>query len=266
MSIAGNPALIIEALVDTTRLPSGMAQAEAIVDSATERIGSTVDDAMGRVADSITSKIRNALLVGFAVQSIDRALRAGIDSIKAGGSFAEAGAMAGEEIAKGLRSLPIVGAIGGAIADLFLAGMLQIKDQVPNFVKVLATPLIEGFGFFESIEAMEMEAKQAQSRIDAQANFLAEQRKRQVALQGELGQLQRERGGFAGDPFREMVDKLAQSQVQTADTALGSFRFGIGGGADISRRIFDNAQEQVRILKRIEEIQGELRDVMKVTN
>ena len=55
MSIAGNPALIIEALVDTTRLPSGMAQAEAIVEGLQAQLWSGAFDEQAFLAGAASA-------------------------------------------------------------------------------------------------------------------------------------------------------------------------------------------------------------------
>jgi hypothetical protein len=45
--------------------------------------------------------------------------------------------------------------------------------------------------------------------------------------------------------------------VATADTALGSFTYAVGGAAEVSAQILDRAEKQLQVLERIEELQEE---------
>lgn len=243
MSIGGNPSLIIDTLVNTSALPAGMAQAEAIVGTSTANIGRKVDGVMGTIGNQITGKLKAALGAGMAIGVVDSALRSMADAIRNDRSVANA---LSDGIMDGIKRIPIV----GAIVDL-------------------AQPAAESFGEAFAMAWMQTYDAETLDRITFSAkgneDLIEQERRRREALEQELSALQETRGR-QGDPIAQAMGSLRGAAMMESSTALGAFRFGIGSAADISRGIYEEAQTQVAILERIEEIQKELRDSIKGSN
>ena len=118
MSMAGgNPSLTVAMLADASGLGAGLAQAEAQVRQSADRMGRDVDSRMEKFGKDISRRLAAAIGAGFAINAIDQSIRAGIEAAKAGGSFNEVGIAFGEALEKAIRGLPIVGSLGGVIAD-----------------------------------------------------------------------------------------------------------------------------------------------------
>lgn len=243
MSIGGNPSLVIDTLVNTSALPAGMAQAEAIVSNSTASIGRNVDGAMGKIGNQITSRLKAAFGAGMAIAVVDSALRNVAEAIRNDASIGDA---LSNGIMDGIKRLPIV----GAIVDM-------------------AQPAAESFGEAFAMAWMETYDTESLDRITRSTRgneeLIEQERMRRIALEQELAGLQGAKSQ-QGDPLSRAMGSLRGSAMMESATALGGFRFGIGSATDISRSIYEEAEKQVAVLERIEEIQKELRDSLKGNN
>jgi hypothetical protein len=274
MSMGGNPSLMVDVMANTAMLGTGLAQAEAQVRQSTDRIGREIDSRMGKFGQDITRKLTTAIGAGFAINALDQSIRAGIEALKSGSTLNEAGIAVGEGLEKSIRSLPVVGAIGGALADAFLFGLDSVLDFIPQWVKDLDRKMAENIpapirllfpflgGTITGVEEMRTEGRQAQSRQEAEENRRLQARIRDAEITAELERLQmRQRGGLS--PVEEQIQRMAGGAVASVDTSLGAFRF---GEADASAQLVKAAREQVEILGKIKDLQAEQAANMKLTN
>jgi hypothetical protein len=237
-----DPTLNVRVLADTAGLGGGLMQAETMVRQTTGRVGRQVDGVMTTLGQQITGKLKAAFGLGMAVSVVDTALRSVAQAIRNDTSIADA---LSTGIMDGIKRLPIVGAIVEAA-----------EPAAESFGETFARAWIETYGDPGNI----IYSDRTNAIFEEQA-----QRIRQ-SLEAELESLQASQSDQV-DPLGRAIATMRTAQIGEADTALGSFRFGIGGSAaDISRDISDRAEEQVTVLRRIEEIQKELRDSLKGSN
>jgi hypothetical protein len=275
MSMGANPSLMVDVMANTAMLGTGLAQAEAQVRQSTDRIGREIDSRMGKFGADITRKLTAAIGAGFAINALDQSIRAGIEAVKAGGTLNEAGIAVGEGLEKSIRSLPVVGAIGGAIADAFLFGLDSVLDIIPQWVKDLDRKIDASIpggvirrvlfpflgGVISGAEDIRTEGRQAQSRQEAEQNQREMAMRRNQEISAELERLQSQQRGVS--PIEEQLQRMAGGGVTNVETAIGSFRF---GEADASAQLVKAAREQVEILQKIKDLQAELANNMKVAN
>lgn len=274
MSMAGaNPSLTVGIMTDSSMLGTGLAQAEAQIRQSTDRIGREVDSRMGKFGDQITRKLATAIGAGFAINALDQSIRAGIDAVKSGSTLNEAGIAVGEGLEKSIRSLPVVGAIGGAISDAFLFGLDSVLDFIPQWVKDLDRKMAENIpapirllfpflgGTITGVEEMRTEGRQAQSRQEAEENRRLQARIRDAEITTELERLQQRQRGMS--PIEEQLQRMGGAGIASVETSIGSFRF---GEADASAQLVKAAREQVDLLQKIKDLQAEQAANMKLTN
>ena len=267
-------------MTDTSALGSGLSQVEAQVAQSTAKVGKTVDDQMTRVANTIANKMKGLVAGAFAVNVIDQGLKRAFDSLRAGGTFTEAGIALGEGLEQGLRQVPIVGTIGSAIADGVLYGLDSILDYIPQWAKDFDRT-VSGFlgnwrflltggtsGLLSGLEDMRADAKGVQSRQEAMENQRREAQQRQIELQTRLYQAEQAmNAGMGTSPLQEQISRMAGSAVQGIDTATGSYKFASGGSPqEASRRLVAAANEQIRLLAEIKELQKQIADNEKLIN
>jgi hypothetical protein len=237
-----DPTLNVRVLADTAGLGGGLMQAETMVRQTTGRIGRQVDGVMTTLGQQITGKLKAAFGLGMAVSVVDTALRSVAQAIRNDTSIADA---LSTGIMDGIKRLPIVGAIVEAA-----------EPAAESFGETFARAWIETYGDPGNI----IYSDRTNAIFEEQA-----QRIRQ-SLETELESLQASQAEQV-DPLGRTIATMRAAEIGEADTALGSFRFGIGGSAaDISRDLSGRAEEQVTVLRRIEEIQKELRDSLKGSN
>ena len=237
-----DPTLNVRVLADTGGLGGGLAQAETMVRQTTGRIGRQVDGVMGTLGQQITNKLKAAFGLGMAVSVVDTALRNVAQAIRNDTSIGDA-LSAG--IMDGIKRLPIVGAIVEAA-----------EPAAESFGETFARAWIETYGDAGNI----IDSDRTNAIFEEQAQRI------RASLEAELESLQATQASQV-DPLGRTIATMRSAEISEADTALGSFRFGIGGSAaDISRDLSSRAEEQVEVLRRIEEIQKELRDSLKGSN
>lgn len=238
-----DPTLNVRVLADTSQLGGGLMQAESMVRRSTMNMGTRVDSAMGKMGTAITSRLAGAFnpyLI--ALNFADTSLRIISDAIKNDQSIPDA---LQEGLMKGIKNLPLV----GAIVEL-------AEPAAESFGETFARAWIETYGDPGNI----IYSDRTNAIFEEQA-----QRIRQ-SLEAELATLQEVKAAES-DPMSQVLSGLKSTAIEQGDTALGAFRFGIGGSAaDISRDLSSRAEEQVTVLRRIEEIQKELRDSLKGSN
>ena len=272
----------ISVMTDTSALGTGLSQVEAQVAQSTSKVGKNVDDQMTRVANTIAGKMKAIVAGAFIVNIVDQSFKAAFDKLRAGGTFAEAGIAMGEGIEQGLRSVPIAGTFGAGLADLFLSGLDSVLDYIPDWLKDLDRtvssyrpggwigqvlfPLMGGM--LSGVEDMRTEAKQAQSRQEAVEMQQREAQQRNIALRTQLFQAEQAmNAGMGTSPLQEQISRMAGSAVQGVDTATGTYRFATGGSPqEASRRLVAAANEQVRLLAEIKELQQQIADNEKLIN
>jgi methionine aminopeptidase len=273
MSMAGNPSLMVDIMANNAMLGAGLAQAEAQVKQSADRMGREVDSRMTKLGAQITRRLASAIGAGFAINALDQTLRAGIEAVKAGGTFNDAGIAFGEQLEKSIRSLPVVGAIGGAFADAFLFGLDSVLDYIPQWAKDLDRKMAENIpaplrilfpflgGMLSGVEDMRTEGKQEQSRAEALENQRTQARLRDAEISRELESLQNRQRGMS--PIEEQLQRMGSGATASVDTALGSFRI---GEADASAQLVKAAREQVDLLAKIKDLQAEQAANLKLTN
>jgi hypothetical protein len=273
MSMAGNPSLMVDIMANNAMLGAGLAQAEAQVKQSADRMGREVDSRMTKLGSQITRRLAGAIGAGFAINALDQTLRAGIETLKAGGTFNEAGIAFGEQFEKSLRSMPVVGALGGAFADLFLMGLDSVLDYIPQWAKDLDRKLAENIpaplrfmfpflgGTLTGVEEMRTDVSRQESRAEALENQRTQARLRDAEIFRELERLQNRQRGMS--PVEEQLQRMGSGATASVDTALGSFRI---GEADASAQLVKAAREQVDLLQKIKDLQAEQAANLKLIN
>lgn len=273
MSMGGNPSLMVDVMANTAMLGTGLAQAEAQVRQSTDRIGREIDSRMGKFGQDITRKLTTAIGAGFAINALDQSIRAGIEALKSGSTLNEAGIAIGEGLEKSIRSLPVVGALGGALADFFLMGLDSVLDYIPQWVKDLDRKMAENIpaplrimfpflgGMLTGVQEMRTDAARKESQAEAAENQRTQARIRDAEIYQELARLQATQRGMS--PVEEQIQRMAGGAVASVDTSLGAFRF---GEADASAQLVKAAREQVEILGKIKDLQAEQAANMKLAN
>jgi hypothetical protein len=272
----------ISVMTDTSALGTGLSQVEAQVAQSTAKVGKNVDDQMTRVANTIAGKMKAIVAGAFIVNIVDQSFKAAFEKLRAGGTFNEAGVAMGEGIEQGLRSVPIAGTFGAGIADAFLYGLDTVLDYIPQWVKDFDRELSSwrpgGWlgqilfpamgGMLSGVEDMRTEARQGQSRQEAVEMQRREAQQRQIELQTRLFQAEQAmNAGMGTSPLQEQISRMAGSAVQGIDTATGTYRFATGGSPqEASRRLVAAANEQVRLLAEIKELQKQIADNEKLIN
>ena len=74
----------------------------------------------------------------------------------------------------------------------------------------------------------------------------------------ELARLRQEQAQFEVSAVEQQIAKVSRSGVAEIETAIGTFRTGMGAPEDASRDILAEAQRQVQILERIKSILEEI--------
>ena len=123
-------------------------------------------------------------------------------------------------------------------------------------------------GFMSGLEDMRSEVKQTQSRREAVEMQRREAQQRQIELQTRLYQAEQAmNAGMGTSPLQEQISRMAGSAVQGVDTATGTYRFATGGSPqEASRRLVAAANEQIRLLAEIKELQRQIADNEKLIN
>ena len=233
-----NASLLINVAAETSSLGVTLTQAEQIVANSTSRMGRKVDDAVGKLGTSITKQLMGAFGAGFIISSVDTAIRNIAESIRNNNDIGQA---VGDGLMAAIKGLPIV----GALVDAFEPAMEALGAELVN----------------ATVETYQLADRITTSNVGMEELRAQERR----MLEGELAILQGRRAQES-DPVTRALGGLTQTGIREADTALGTFRFGLGSAGDVSRNLYDTAQEQVDTLKRIEELQKEIRDKFGATN
>jgi len=202
MSMAGgNPSLTLDFAVNTTMLDRALSDADRRIVAATKGTGSTVDRLMDSWSNGIAKKLQAAVGAGFALKVADDALRKLVDGIKAGGTAEEIGLSLAEGIAEGLKSLPVVGALGELAAmafDPLMGGPMGTDEARRNAI------------------AMQ------QARIDSEAEYQrllalgATEEEARLAKKAEMEKAIRESAAKATEQFNQTEKKYDEEAYQRA--------------------------------------------------
>lgn len=251
MSIAGgNPSLIIDTLVNTSQLGTGLRQAEAQVSQSAARMTTQVD----RFAQKWGTGIQSALLrfagPAFAIQIGDQFARGLAEGIQRNETLFRTFENIGYSIASGT---PIVGPIfaaqqrAGEMKGMGMSVQEAVLDLLVN--RRLPVPEILGGGKFQLGPGGGFVAAEGAQRV-------AQLEARIQRLQGALQQAQPV--PTRGEMMSDMLSRQMGGAMGQAQTALGTFKFA-QMGADTQSEIAKSVAKQVDLMIDIRNATEELR-------
>jgi len=124
MTMAGaNPSLTVDVMANNAMLGSGLAQAEAQVRQSAGRMGSVVDQQMGKFGSQFAGIMARGLGAGMALQMTDASIRAIADAIRNNKDIPEAVLTA---LQKSFSSVPVFGAIQDEL--------IPLSDMIVNYL------------------------------------------------------------------------------------------------------------------------------------
>ena len=145
------------------------------------------------------------------------------------------------------------------IPEAILQSMQQTFSSVPIFgaIQDALIPLGESIG--TSVAQYMYEA--AQEFFLGRASIVFSDRGNEelvASRREELARLRQEQAQFELSAVEQQIAKVSRSGIAEVQTALGTFRTGMGAPEDASRDILAEAQRQVQILERIKSILEEI--------
>jgi hypothetical protein len=114
-----DPSITVRMKGDTTHLDDKLKEAEKKVDKTGQNMGSSIDKSLEGVASRLGKQIAKMVGAGFAIKSLDNALRIMAEGIRTGKGADEIALAIGDSIVEGLRRAPIAGALGELLAIAF---------------------------------------------------------------------------------------------------------------------------------------------------
>lgn len=251
MSIAGgNPSLIIDTLVNTSQLGTGLRQAEAQVAQSTMRMTQQTDRFAQKWGSGIEAAFMRFAGPVFAIQIGDQLARGIADGIRKNQNLFQIMEELNFEIGK---TLPILGPLFAAQQRAGTSDILGVSagEMIFNFLHKAQIPVPEqlGGGNFQ---------------LGRGGGFVpAEGQQRQRDLENRIQRLQRamieaQPVPTRGEMLSEQLSRQMGGAMGQAQTALGTFKFA-QMGADAQAEIARNVTKQVDLMMQIRDATEELR-------
>lgn len=252
MSIGANPSLIIDTMVNTAMLGTGLRQAEAQVAQSTANMARNADAFSRKWGQGIESALFKFAGPMFALQVADQFARGFAESLQRNQTFIRTLEDVGYKVASGL---PVIGPLYEArqrAAQIPGAGM-SIEEAIFEFFTegTIPFPAQLGGGRF---------------RLGQNAGFVPSTGSRRASeLEFQIERMQRQLELAQPVPTRaEMLSEQLSQQMGgamgQAQTALGTFKFA-QMGADAQADIVRNTAKQVDLMVQIRDATNELKKI-----
>ena len=251
MSIAGgNPSLIIDTLVNTAQLGTGLRQAEAQVAQSTMRMTQQTDRFAQKWGAGIEGVFMRFAGPAFALQIGDQLARGIADGIQKNQNLYQVLEQLNFEIGK---SLPIIGPLFAAQQRAGTSNIFGVSagEAIFNFLQKAQIPVPEqlGGGNFQLGRGGGFVPAEGQQRQRDLENRI-------IRLQGALQQAQPV--PTRSEMLSEQLSRQMGGAMGQAQTALGTFKFA-QMGADAQAEIARNVEKQVDLMMQIRDATEELR-------
>lgn len=119
MSNMGDPTLKVRVEGDISNLEGKLKEAEKVVEKSGNNMGQAVEKNISAVADKLGRRIAKMIGAGFAIKSLDDALKTIADGIRHGKGADDIALAIGDSIIDALRKVPVAGALGDILAMVF---------------------------------------------------------------------------------------------------------------------------------------------------